>query len=44
MFECTDKTSRYYLGRFTAYVINKIYQIYDEAENKEAESLLKVKA
>ncbi|CDW89068.1 ubiquitin carboxyl-terminal hydrolase family protein [Stylonychia lemnae] len=44
MFECTDKTSRYYLGKFIAYLMNKIYQIYDEAENKEAESLVKLKA
>ena len=31
MFQCTDKTSRFYIGKLTSVVINKIYNIYQDA-------------
>ena len=36
MFNCTDKTSRYYIGRLTALVINKAFKIYEDVEDKDA--------
>ena len=35
MFLCTDKTSRFYIGKFTTIVINKIYQIYSDTAKKD---------
>ena len=43
MFECTDKTSRYYIGKLTALIINKVYQIYHDCENKECPVMLQMK-
>jgi hypothetical protein len=34
MFQCTDKTSRFYIGKLTSVVINKVYNIYQEALDK----------
>ena len=28
MFQCTDKTSRMYIGKLTSVVVNKIYNLY----------------
>lgn len=37
--ECTDKSSRYYVCKLTTVIINKVYRLWDEAENKEHEAL-----
>jgi hypothetical protein len=34
MFQCTDKTSRFYIGRLTSMLINKVYSVYREALDK----------
>ncbi len=34
MLFCTDKTSRFYSGRFTSILFNKIYQIYSDTIKK----------
>jgi len=31
MFNCPDKTSRYYIGKMTSAIINKAFSIYQEA-------------
>ena len=36
MFNCPDKTSRYYIGKLTSSVINRVFTIYSESLNKEA--------
>jgi hypothetical protein len=35
MFQCTDKTSRFYIGKLTSNIINKIYGIYQDCLDKE---------
>ena len=44
MFTCTDKTSRYYIGRMTSTLINKVFSIYGSAEDKEAPKLAALSA
>jgi len=34
MFDCSDKTSRFYIGRVTSILINKIYHLYQDAVDK----------
>jgi hypothetical protein len=34
MFTCSDKTTRFYIGRLTTLVINKVYLIYKESMDK----------
>lgn len=43
MLDCGDKTSRYYIGKITSFVVNKIYSMYEEAENKDAVNLVRLK-
>lgn len=37
--ECTDKSSRYYVCKLTTVIVNKVYRLWDEAENKDTEAL-----
>lgn len=39
MFDCSDKTPRFYIGKVTSYVINKVYGMVEEAENKDSLAL-----
>jgi len=34
MFNCTDKTSRFYIGRFTTLVLNKAFAILEDCEKR----------
>ena len=43
MFDCGDKTSRFYIGKITAFVLNKAFQLYDESDNKLAPKLIQLK-
>jgi hypothetical protein len=42
MFNCTDKTSRFYMGRLTTAIINKVFNIYEKAEDKENPNILEL--
>ena len=37
MFDCTDKTSRFYIGKLTGIMLNRIYTIYQDCiDSKQA--------
>lgn len=44
MFNCTDKTSRFYIGRMTSTVINKAFSLCSEAKNKDSPIVQELKA
>jgi hypothetical protein len=39
MFNCPDKTSRYYIGKMTSNIINKVFQIYKEAPTESKDNI-----
>lgn len=42
MFNCPDKTSRFYIGKMTSTLINKIYYIYQNATVKDAPKIVEL--
>jgi len=41
MFSCTDKSARFYLAKFTSGLVNRLFKIYDETDDKGIEQLLR---